>query len=123
ADAAESATETKPDANAPAASAPTEEGDVGRRPDRLVAWVHAHGTGPPDPITAVNEPAAVVVWRPAPWLVGNPRPSVVRVINPAAGAIRGPAWVLPRSPHRTVIRDFGPDAVIVQIFRADVVRI
>src|SRR5271167_2200762 len=57
ADAAESAAKTKTDTEAPAASAPTEEGDVGRSPDGIVSGVHGHGARPPNPVTAVNEPA------------------------------------------------------------------
>src|SRR5208282_414782 len=104
-------------------TAPTEEGDVRWRPNRVVARIPVHGTRPPSPAAAINEPAAVVVRRPAPWLVTNPRPSVVRLPDPAAVAIRSPAFWLVRRPHLSVVGNFRPRTVIVQVFRSGVIPI
>src|SRR5207342_3646996 len=113
----------KSDTDTEATASPTKEGDVSRSPDRVISGVGSDRAGPPDPIATINEPPSVVIRRPAPGLIGNPRPAVVRLINPAAGAVRRPARSLRGNPHATVVGDFGPHTIAVEIFRADVVGI
>src|SRR5712664_3618025 len=78
----------KANSNAPSSTAKTEEGNVRRRPDRIVSAVNR--SRPPAPTPSINEPATVVVRRPAPRLIRNPGPAVVGFINPAAIAVRRP---------------------------------
>lgn len=94
---ANSATESESNANSPATAEP-KEGDIGRRPNRIVEGIGVNGAGPPSPTAAVNEPTAVVIRRPTPGLVGNPRPAVIRFVNPAAVAIGSPIRSLLGNP-------------------------
>src|SRR5260370_40946104 len=71
----------KADSNAPSSAAKTEEGNVRRRPDRIVSAVH--GSRPPAPISSITEPATVGIDRPAPRLLGNPGPTVVGLMQRA----------------------------------------
>lgn len=123
ANAAESATESKTDADAPATASPAEERDIRGRPNRVIRRVHSDRPRPPGPAAAINEPAAIVVRRPAPGLIRNPGPTVVGLIDPAAGAVWRPARVLRRHPDAAIVGDFGPNAVVIEIFRAGVVAV
>src|SRR6185437_178543 len=73
--------------------APPKERHIGRRPNRVItpASIAAHRARPPRPVPAINEPSAVVIWRPAPRLIRYPRPAVIWFPNPMAIAIRRPA--------------------------------
>src|SRR5260370_29694221 len=73
---------TKAEAEAEA-TAVSEERDITRRPDRAIKWVRVNRTRPPGPPTVVHHPATVVIRRPAPGIVWNPRPSPIRLIHPA----------------------------------------
>src|SRR5579872_3804558 len=108
-------------ADAPAASAKPEERDISRRPQRTVSDVHR--TGPPAPIAAINEPTSIVIRRPAPRLIGNPGPAIIRFKDPAPIAIRRPVRTRRRKPHVAVVRDVGPMSVGIKILAAGVVRI
>lgn len=59
--------------------APAKERYIRRRPDRIVApaAIDADRSGPPGPIAAIGEPAAVVVGRPAPRFVRYPSPTII----------------------------------------------
>jgi len=105
------ATETKPESTAKA-----EERNICRRPDRTVERISVCRPRPPSP-TAVNlHPSAVVIRRPSPGIIRNPGPSPIRLIHPAAIAIRSPASRFGRPPHWTVIRNFSPGAMGIEIF-------
>src|SRR5882762_4918738 len=73
--------ETDPDALAEA-----EERHIGGRPHRTIGRIH--WTRPPDPGTAVDKPAAIVIRSPAPRLVRNPCPAPSRLPHPAAVRIK-----------------------------------
>ncbi len=105
----------------PASPAKSEEGHVRRRPDRAISAINR--SRPPAPVPAINEPAAIVIRRPAPGLVGNPGPAIVGLINPAAIAVRSPARSCGRKPDVAVIGDVAPLAVGVQVLAARIVRI
>src|SRR6202165_3042100 len=118
----------KPTDRAPAATkaestAITEERNIGRRPDRAIKRVAVGRTRPPGPPSVIHHPATVVIRRPAPRIIRNPRPSPIRLIHPAPVAIRSPVIRHVWTPHLTVVRNFGPSTVIVQIFGAHVVVI
>src|SRR5208283_3881827 len=49
-----------------------EERDVSRRPQRTIVRVAIHRSRPPSPRAVILEPAAIVIGRPAPGLIGNP---------------------------------------------------
>src|ERR1700723_1290662 len=82
--------ESEAKANSEANPAETEERDIGRRPDRVVARVTDDRTRPPRPAVSVNEPATIVIRRPAPGFGGDPCPAIVRLINPAAFPVGSP---------------------------------
>src|SRR6185437_2299923 len=104
----------EPEADAhPHPAAPAEEGHVRRRPHRAV--VRRHGSGPPHPPRPVNEPAAVVVRRPSPWLIADPGPAPIGLPVPASVAVRRPAILVVRHPNLAVPRHLRPVAVVVQI--------
>ena len=114
-------------ASAPAESkaettAEPEERNISWRPDRLVKRVPVGRTRPPSPTSVDIHPAAVVIRSPAPIIVRNPGPSPIRLIHPVAIAIRSPVRVRFRwPPHLTVIGNFRPGAVVVEIFGSNVV--
>src|SRR5207247_387914 len=72
ADRAESNSESHREAGAPGAE--SEEGDIGWGPDRTVR--RNNRPRPPEPRTGREEPAAVVIRRPAPRFIRNPGPAV-----------------------------------------------
>jgi hypothetical protein len=113
---------TEPIANSKAA-AETEERNVGRSPDGVVTRIHRYRSWPPDPVTTINEPAAIVIRRPAPRLIGDPRPAVIWLVDPSPGTIRSPIRRGGRTPHGTVVGNLGPRAVVVEVFRTGVVVI
>src|SRR5271165_5796896 len=118
------AAKSKPEAQAPAASSKTEKRDIRRRPDWVIPGISSNRTRPPHPATAINHPAAIVVRRPAPGLIGNPRPAVVRLIYPASLAIRRPVRIDVRgSPHRAVVGYLAPRSILVEVFAAGVVAV
>src|SRR6185437_2848770 len=96
--------------------APPKERHIGRRPNRVItpSSIDAHRARPPRPVSAVNEPAAVVIRRPSPRLIRLPRPAVVRLPDPLAIAIRRPARILIRYPDLAVIRNVFPVSMSVQ---------
>ena len=83
----------------------TNKEDKRRRPQRAVA--HIRRARPPAPAVAVIEPATIVIRRPAPRLVTNPRPAVIGLVSPIAVAIRNPAIGLVRNPDIAVIERRG----------------
>src|SRR5262250_726554 len=89
-------------------ASPSKEGDVCRRPNRVVSRICVDRTRPPNPGIVVNKPAPVVVRRPAPRLIGNPGPAVVRFPDPAAFAVRNPVVTLIRDPDLAVIGNVFP---------------
>src|ERR1039458_5426327 len=103
-------------------TAEPEEGNISRRPDRLVERGPEGRTGPPSPAAVDIPPAAVVIRPPAPIIVRNPGPSPIRLVHPVAIAIRSPVRVRFRwPPHLTVIGNFRPGSVVVEIFGSYVV--
>jgi hypothetical protein len=117
------AAESEAEADTPATASESEEGDVRRGPDGIVVGIVVDGTRPPDPVPAVDEPPAIVIRRPAPRLIGDPRPAIVGFIDPPAISIRCPARPRRGNPHRTIIRDLGPAAISIEIFRSCVIAI
>ena len=107
------------------ATTESEEGYVRGSPDRAIVAaaiaVAAHRSRPPYPGSAGKEPAAVVIRSPAPSFRGNPGPAVIRFPNPATVAIRRPIHGDPRNPDGTIIRNFAPLAVGIQILRSGVI--
>lgn len=106
------------------ATTPAEERDVCGRPFGIVASpaaIHANWPGPPCPVVPIHEPAAIVIRRPAPWLIGLPSPAVIRLPDPLAIAIRSPAGILRGHPHLAVIGNILPLAVGIEVLRAGVV--
>src|SRR5437879_808604 len=110
--------ESKPDPETHA-FAESEEGDVSRRPNRLISRVNR--TGPPSPRSAPEEPTAIVVGRPAPGLIGNPSPTPIRFPDPTAISIWSPAIVGLRNPNLAVVGNFSPGAISVEVAGAGVV--
>src|SRR5262245_51364884 len=78
---------------------------------------------PPHPRSAPDEPASVVIRRPAPGLIGDPRPTPIRLPHPASHLIRGPGDLLIRLPHFAVTGDIDPVPVSVQVLRTGVIGI
>src|ERR1700693_4590159 len=118
---AEAAAEPESKADSQSSSTETEEGDVRRRPQRLIPSIDR--SRPPAPVPAINEPASVVIRRPAPRLIRNPGPAIVGLIHPAAIAIRRPTGAFRGKPHAAVVGDVRPLTVRIQILRARVVGI
>src|ERR1039458_9958532 len=120
-------TERKPADAAPAAetesksTAESKERNISRRPNRTIERVSIGRTRPPSPTSADLHPAPVVIRSPAPVIVRDPGPSPIRLINPTPIAIRSPASRLVWPPHWTIIRNFRPRAMAVQIFGSDVI--
>src|SRR4029077_3242581 len=57
-----------------------DEEDKRRRPNRTIAYKYR--ARPPAPVVLIVDPAAIVIWRPAPGLIGNPSPAVIRFPHP-----------------------------------------
>jgi len=77
----------------------------------------------PSPVTVDINPTTVVIRRPAPWLVTNPRPAIRRTPGPLTVTIRRPivihadrAWE--RTPDPTVVVGLDPIAVSLEILAA-----
>src|ERR1017187_2725335 len=85
------------------ATAPAEERNISRRPERPVIRIRVKRTGPPRPSAVILQPATVVIGRPAPGVIGNPSPSPIRFVNPAAVAVGSPVGADVRLPYGTVI--------------------
>ena len=69
----------------------------------------------PEPAAARVSPAAVMMRRPCPWFVADPRPPVRRIGRPVAVIVRPPAgrnrgWV----PHAAVARFVLPRPVLIE---------
>src|SRR5215471_16335776 len=64
------------------------------------------------------EPAAVVVWCPAPWIVAHPGPSIPVFPNPAPLTVRRPIRADRRAPNPAVGRHIHPAAVCIKILGA-----
>src|SRR5208282_1206174 len=118
ADSAPAETEAKAETKPPAEA---EERNIGRRPDGTIERISVDWTRPPTPTAIDIHPAAVVIRRPAPVIVGNPGPSPIRFVHPASIAIRSPARRHGWPPHRSVIRNLGPGAMAIEIFGAGVI--
>ena len=103
------------------AAAPSKERYVRGGPERVIANVNR--TRPPGPRIAVREPAAIVIGSPSPWLITNPRPSVVGLICPTAITIWNPAVWLIRHPDVAIVRHIPPIAVRIKVLRSGVVVI
>src|ERR1051326_4678019 len=108
------------EANAKAA-APAPERHVSWSPKWIVA--SPHRPRPPCPTGTIGEPTTVVIRSPAPRLIPNPCPAVIRLINPVAVPIRSPVIRLVRNPHVAVIWNVLPSAVRVQILRSGVATV
>src|SRR5205807_3828285 len=67
---------------------------ISRGIDRAIR--HIHWSRPPIPIARVDEPAAIVIWRPTPRLIRDPGPAIVGFPYPASILIRRPAYGLGR---------------------------
>ena len=94
---------------------PAEEGDERRRIDGSVD----DGARSPRPDAVHENPAAVVIRRPAPGRGVDPRPAVVRIGDPPAGAVRSPPGRHRLGhPHGPVRLDDTPAAVAVELVRA-----
>src|SRR5579872_1718807 len=104
-----------------ATKAESEEGDVSRRPHRVIAGID--GPQPPAPGAAIKEPAAIVIGGPAPGLIGYPGPAVIGLPDPAAVTVRRPTRADGWRPHPTVVGHIDPVPVIIQILRSGVVTV
>src|SRR5258708_30599856 len=118
----------KPADRAPAiaeseSTAKTDERNISRCPDRAIKRVRVNRTSPPGPSVVIHHPATVVIGCAAPGIIRNPGPSPIRLIHPAPVAIRRPVIRHIWTPDLTVIGNFRPSAVIVEIFGSDVVVI
>ena len=95
--------------------AAAEEHDEGRR----VHGPDDYGPRRPRPVAADEDPAPVMIGRPAPGSVVEPRPPEARIPDPAAGAVRHPARRRACGhPHRSVLLNGAPAAVLVQLLGA-----
>src|ERR1700674_892181 len=102
-------------------TAVSEERNISRSPNRAIKRVSVGRTGPPGPPSVVHHPTTVVIRRPAPGIIRHPGPSPIRLIHPSPITIRRPVICHVWTPHLTVVRNFRPGAVIVEIFRSHVV--
>src|SRR5208282_4166198 len=102
-------------------TAESEEGNISRSPDRTIERIPVRRTGPPTPPSVDIHPATVVIRSPAPGIIRNPGPSPIRLINPTPIAIRSPVRRHRWPPHWTVIRNFRPSAVTIEILGSDVI--
>ena len=114
---------------APAQRDPADSRDADRDPNarsseerderRSIHGPDDHGPRRPRPGAAHEDPAAIVIWSPAPRRRVDPRPAVVRIENPSARAVRGPAGGNRlRHPHRAVRGDDSPIAVVIEVIDA-----
>src|SRR6185295_12637146 len=71
--------------------------------------------GDPIPLVPHVGPAAIVIWRIAPWLTGNPGWPIGIIVGPLTLLIRDPAGVNSRSPGIAVTINVLPVAVVVEI--------
>src|SRR5580704_11747258 len=117
----EAAAESEAQSKSPASSAKSEEGNIRRRPDRVVSAIDR--SGPPAPVSAVNKPAPIVIRRPAPRLVRNPSPAIVGFIHPSAIAVWRPTGGFRWKPHAAVVGNIRPLPVAIQILRARIVGV
>jgi hypothetical protein len=74
----------------------------------------------PSPISAVGNPAAIVEGSKSPWLIIDPCPSPRIDKNPMSITIRRPtnchmSW----SPHWTVLRNFAPGTIFIEVAGAN----
>src|SRR5262249_10125943 len=70
----------------------------------------------PRPEAIDEDPAAIVIRRPAPRRRIDPRPAVVRIPDPPAGAVGHPSrWNVFGNPDLPVRRHDAPVAVVVEI--------
>src|ERR1700691_3267338 len=118
--------EAAPSAPSETKAPPTSEAEerhICRRPERTIESRAPHRSGPPRPRAAVRHPTSVVIWRPAPRLIANPSPTVVRLIRPVAVAIGSPAIRLIRHPDLAVVRGVLPCPVGIQVFRSNVILV
>src|SRR6185312_13409252 len=72
---------------------------------------------------APEEPAAIVIWSPAPRFIRNPGPAPVGFPNPASVVVGGPGCILIGLPHRAIAGNENPMTVAIKVLRAGVVRI
>ena len=77
----------------------------------------------PGPVVINIDPTAVVIRRPSPWLVSDPRPPVRRTPGPTTVTIRCPISVAAdhrcmRTPDPAVLVSLGPIAIGFELFRA-----
>src|SRR6476620_4104650 len=75
----------------------------------------------PGPVAAVIDPTSVVIWRPAPWFIPHPGPTIRRTPHPVTVTIRCPINVAVDgarmwSPDPPVIACVSPIAVRIEIF-------
>jgi len=106
---------------AKAESTESAERNISRRPNRLIERVSVSRTRPPTPTSVDIHPASVVIRSPAPGIIRNPGPSPIRFIHPAPVAVRSPPRRHSRPPHGTVIRNFRPRAMSVEVFGSHVI--
>src|SRR6185369_4815435 len=77
----------------------------------------------PRPVTIEINPTAVVIRRPAPWLIANPRPAIRRTPGPLPITIWRPIAVdadraRKRTPDPTVVVSLDPVAIRLEILAA-----
>src|SRR5450755_1922341 len=99
------------------AAAETEERYISGRPDWTIERISISRTRPPAPAAICIHPAAIVIRSPAPRVRRNPGPTPIRLIHPTPIAIGSPVRRFVWTPHLTVLRNFRPGAVRIQIFR------
>src|SRR4051794_37886784 len=81
--------------------------------------VAAVDTRIPAPAARTPEPASVVIRRPAPRIVADPRPAVPVFPHPAAVAVRRPIRDRDARPPNAAVRsNVGPRAIRVKILSA-----
>src|SRR5579872_892627 len=73
---------------------------------------------PAPPIRRFIKPTPVVIRRPAPWLVADPRPSIPVFPNPTALTIRRPPIHRDGPPDGSVTRHIHPASVRIEIFHS-----
>src|SRR5579864_6325677 len=64
-----------------------------------------------------------MIWRPAPWLVTDPRPAVVGLPNPSSRLIWGPGCFLVWLPNVAIAGDVNPVTVAIKIIHARVIPV
>jgi hypothetical protein len=95
--------------------------DERRSPPTAVMVERATRT--PRPVTVSENPTTIVIWRPSPWFITDPGPTIRWTPNPMTVTIRRPVRIdvderATRSPGPAIVAGVGPIAIGIEIFRA-----